>query len=72
MPDVQIDLEELIRLVRDGWPHKYARGRLMHVHRNAIRLSSGALVHLRVLVQQIAEPDQLLITSEVITDDLDL
>ncbi len=57
MPDVQIDLEELVSLVRDAWPNKYARGRLLHMHRNAVRLASGGIVHLRVSVQQIAEPD---------------
>lgn len=53
-----LDLEDLILLIRKAWPERYARGRILHVHRNAIRLGNGALVHLRVLVQQISEAEQ--------------
>jgi len=58
MPDSIIDLDELIRLVRASWPEKYERGRILHVHKNEVRLSSGAVVHLRVMVQQIVDPLQ--------------
>lgn len=50
-----IDLDELIALIRAAWPDHYARGRILHVHRNAIPISSGARVHLRVMVQQLTD-----------------
>jgi len=52
-----IDLEDLIALLRSSWTERYSRGRILHVHRNAIRTPKGGLIHLRVLVQQIAEDD---------------
>jgi len=52
-----VDLEELIDLIRRAWPEHYARGRILHVHRNGVPVKSGALVHLRVMVQQIADGD---------------
>lgn len=57
MPELSLDLEELVTLIRRAWPERWARGRILHVHRNALKLNSGAIVHLRVLVQQIEEPD---------------
>ncbi len=58
MPEIAIDLEELIRMIRRAWPDRWARGRILHVHRNALTTDAGARVHLRVLVQQIADPEQ--------------
>lgn len=55
-----IDLEDLIALLRTSWPARYSRGRILHVHRNAIQLPDGSLIHLRVMVQQIANDDHSL------------
>ena len=52
-----IDLEDLIALLRTSWPTRYSRGRILHVHRNAIQLPNGSTIHLRVLVQQLASDD---------------
>lgn len=52
-----ITLEEVIDIVSRSWPDRYSRGRVMHVHRNAIKVQGGALVHLRLLIQTIAEAD---------------
>lgn len=52
-----LTLEDLIALIREHWPERYARGRILHVHRNAIRVPSGALIHLRLMVQRIADDD---------------
>lgn len=52
-----IDLEDLIALLRTSWPARYSRGRILHVHRNAIQLPNGSLIHVRVLVQRIADDD---------------
>lgn len=52
-----IDLEELIAQIRAAWEVRYSRGRILHVHRNALRLSTGNTIHLRVMVQQIADND---------------
>ena len=54
-----LHLEELIDLISKAWPERYVRGRIMHVHRNAIRTAGGGLIHLRVLVQQVADDDQV-------------
>jgi hypothetical protein len=51
-----IDLAELLRLIETRWPARYARGRILHIHQNAVKTSAG-LVHLRVMVQRIEDPD---------------
>jgi hypothetical protein len=30
-----MDLETLLTLIRDAWPHRFERGRVFHIHRNA-------------------------------------
>ena len=52
-----IDLEDLIALLRTSWPARYSRGRILHVHRNAIQLPNGSTIHLRIMVQQLSEPE---------------
>ncbi len=52
-----IDLEDLIALLRTSWPARYSRGRILHVHRNAIQLPNGSSIHLRLMVQQISEAE---------------
>lgn len=56
MPE-PLDLEELLDLIRRAWGDRYARGRVMHVHRNAIKTARGQLIHLRVLVQAVGEAE---------------
>jgi len=51
-----IDLPELVALVQQHWPDRWERGRILHVHRNALRLSDGTYIHLRIMVQQIPAP----------------
>lgn len=58
MPEMHLNLDELLDLIRDHWPQHYRRGRILHVHRNAVQLQNGAIVHLRVMVQQISEADR--------------
>ena len=58
MPDVSIELEELLEAIREMWPQRYARGQILHVHQNARRLRSGGIAHVRILIQQIAEPTE--------------
>lgn len=53
-----IELEELIALIRAAWPTHYARGRILHLHQNAIPLQDGSRVHLRVMVQELS-PSEL-------------
>jgi hypothetical protein len=48
-----IELPELLALVEASWPEKYERGLILHIHRNALTLSDGSQVHLRVLVQRL-------------------
>ena len=55
--DGLLSLEELIRLLREAWPAKYTRGRILHIHRNSIRTDAGRIIHLRVLVQEL--PNEL-------------
>jgi hypothetical protein len=50
-----MNLDEVIRLITEAWPQRYTRGRLTHIHRNAVKTSSGATVHLRVMIQTIDE-----------------
>lgn len=57
MPEIALDLEELIRMIRRAWPDRWARGRILHVHQNALKTQAGARIHLRVLVQQIVDAD---------------
>ena len=54
-----LHLEELIDLITKAWGDRYVRGRIMHVHRNAIRTAAGRLIHLRILVQQVSDDDQV-------------
>ncbi len=51
-----IALAELLSLVSEHWPNRWERGRLLHVHRNAVKLSDGTYVHLRVMVQEVSPP----------------
>lgn len=51
-----IDLPELLELVKVHWADRWERGRILHVHRNAVRLADGKYVHLRVMVQQVPAP----------------
>ena len=57
MADDVLGLEALIELIRQHWPDRFGRGRILHVHKNALTLPSGAKIHLRVMVQRIAESD---------------
>lgn len=52
-----LDLEDLIQLLRDAWPSRLERGRVTHVHRNALKLPNGAIVHVRLLIQTISEAE---------------
>ena len=52
-----IDLEELIAQIRAAWPDRYCRGRILHVHKNALKLPAGSVVHLRILIQAITPAD---------------
>lgn len=52
-----IDLPELVALVQAHWADRWERGRILHVHRNGLKLADGSYVHLRILVQQIPKPD---------------
>lgn len=52
-----IDLEDLVSLLRTSWPSRYSRGRILHVHRNAIQLPNGSTIHLRILVQQLSDTE---------------
>ncbi len=52
-----LDLEELIRHIRSAWPNRYERGRILHVHRNAMKTDGGASIHLRIMVQQISDAE---------------
>jgi hypothetical protein len=51
-----IDLPELLALIQAHWPDRWERGRILHVHRNGLKLANGSYVHLRILVQQIPTP----------------
>lgn len=50
-----MELEQLIDLIRATWPHRYTRGRVTHVHRNALELADGSKVHLRVMIQTLTD-----------------
>ena len=52
-----LSLDALVDLIQKSWPERYERGRILHVHRNGIRLPNGTMIHLRVMVQQIAQSD---------------
>lgn len=54
---MSVGLEDLIQLLRDAWPARFERGRVLHVHRNALRLPNGNCVHIRLLVQTISEAE---------------
>lgn len=51
-----MDLETLISLIREQWPARFERGRILHVHRNDLELEDGSRVHLRIMVQRVADP----------------
>ena len=53
-----MELEELITLIRAAWPTRYARGRIFHIHQNAILLENGSIVHLRVMVQTLSNTER--------------
>jgi len=50
-----MELPELVALITTAWKDRYERGRLLHVHKNAVTLQDGSVAHVRVLVQTIAE-----------------
>ena len=50
-----MDLETLLQLIRDYWPERYERGRILHVHKNDIRLPDGTTRHLRLMLQTTLE-----------------
>ena len=52
-----IDLAELLTLIAHRWPDRYQRGRILHVHQNAVHTSAG-LCHLRVMVQRVGDETQ--------------
>lgn len=52
-----IELPELLALITSAWPDRYARGRILHVHKNAIAIQSGATIHLRILLQQLTDAE---------------
>ena len=54
-----VTLDELLALIRDTWAERLTRGRMTHVHRNALRLPNGALIHLRVLIQTLEDPTSI-------------
>jgi hypothetical protein len=53
-----LTLDQLLELIRVAWPDRYSRGRVTHLHRNALTLPSGAQIHLRVLIQTLVEPSE--------------
>ena len=53
-----IELEDLLQQIRAAWPSHWARGRILHIHQNAIRLADGSLIHLRVMVQELSEAER--------------
>ncbi len=54
-----MDLEQVIALIREGWPARMERGLVTHVHRNYLTLPDGSVVHLRLLIQKIPQRDAL-------------
>ena len=53
-----MDLAELLQHITDAWPARFERGLVTHIHRNHLRRPDGSLVHLRVLIQQTAPPQE--------------
>ena len=49
-------LEALLTLITEGWPARFERGCVCHVHRNYLPLPDGRYVHLRVLIQEVDPP----------------
>lgn len=47
------DLETVLDLIRELWPHRYQRGIILHIHKNNLTLPDGSEIHLRVLVQTL-------------------
>ena len=48
-------LDDLIALIRQEWPARLERGRVTHIAVNNLTVSDGSVIHLRVLVQTVAE-----------------
>ncbi len=59
MPDVELTADELIDMIRAAWPGHYTRGPYLHLHLDAVRLQSGGIAHVRILVHEIVAPELL-------------
>ena len=67
MSDVAVELEELIDTIRAAWPGRFTRGPYLHLHLDAVRLTSGGIAQVRILVHQIVAPEAL--TNTLSKDD---
>lgn len=62
-----MDLQTLLTLITNAWPDRYERGRVTHVHKNALRLPDGSQIHLRVLIQTLEEPEEVIPCPESVS-----
>jgi hypothetical protein len=50
-----VELTDVVALITATWPTRLEKGRVTHIALNAHALPDGSKVHIRLLIQRIAE-----------------